>query len=148
MKTETEKLRESAEAQYRKERIDELNEYIEGLFVKLRKIRVKMGRINIFELLTLATWVIVLITYGDGVIATTIWAVWLISWLYELFVYRDKAMELVGNIEGAFETLRILGFMSRDDETGRKRKLRKLRDNPIARLWAQIKKKKQEEVYV
>ena len=146
MKTETERLRESAENQYRKERFEELQAYIDRLMAEAETAFQAHTRYFKLELIALLTWIVTLFTVNGSIIESLAWVLWFALMFTNWVVFQPKITRSVAKLQSCFETLRILGLLDKDDDSG-KRKLRRFRDNPIERLWAQIKSKMQQKVY-
>lgn len=147
MKTETDRLREETEKQYRKERFEELDAYIVTLRDEMEIAFMTSHWHFKLEMIALVLLLILLIAIGDTIITQIVWGFWLGITFLDWFVYQPRVIRSLAKLDSCFETLRILGLISRDDHDGRRKKLRKFRDNPIERLWAKIKRQKQEEVY-
>jgi len=147
METEKDRLKASVEAQYMKERYEELNQYIEKLNKQLRDYFAKLRNCFFLEIIALMVWVGISLTLGDGWIELTAYLVWFLLLVRHWVYLHPKIIGTLAELEGCFETLRILNIISKNDNNRKKRKMKLLKDNPIERLWAQIKRKKQEEVY-
>lgn len=146
MKTESERLKENTDAQYRKERFEELQQYIDALMLEADIAFNAIHSHFKLEMLALVTWIVALVTIGDGIIESFAWGLWFGLAVFDWFIYQPRLTRSLAKLDSCFETLRILGLLNKDNDNG-KRKLKRFRDNPIERLWAKIKRQKQEEVY-
>ena len=146
MKTETDRLREATEEQYRKERFEELQLYIDKLMAEMEVAYKAHNRYFKYEMMALALWILTAILTTNEVLEQIAWLLWFGLFTFDWFYSQPRIIKSLAKLDSCFETLRILGLLNKDDDNG-KRKLRRFRDNPIERLWAKIKRQKQEEVY-
>lgn len=142
--TEMEQLKQNTEIELIKQKLTEINTYLDALFRDLEVARKDSRRANKLELMLLFTMISTLLVDVD-ILWTVAYITWFTFMCRNVFFIYPKRGEIIGEIEGVFTTLEILGMIKRDDDHGGRKKLKVKKISLFERMWQKIKRDKMEE---
>ena len=124
----------------------ELNNYIDLLFEEIQEAMSVRQRNMKFELASLATYLIA-VFLGNPIISSLAFLLFWGIFLYGVMFLSREVDKKMGELDGCFKTLEILGFLEKEHWTKRKKKTLKDLFEPMVKVWRSLKEKMQREPY-
>lgn len=149
--SETEELQKKAKEQYVRERMSELEKYIDRLFSELEAAHRTRAKHGLMMMTVMSVWLIsmlAMVTFGGTWLAITeqaanilFWMVMLVEWIIVL----PRYFGLIDELKGCITTMEILGMIDKRDD-GNKR-IKKYRESWMAKMWEALKSKKMQKAF-
>lgn len=146
--TEMGQLEENTKKQYATERLQELSEYMARL-LKVMDDGLKESK-RWIRLMHISLLVYILtVFFATAVIEALAWLVFLFTLLRLMIVIYPRIRAADAELDGVFETLRILGLMNKDDTMLKRKQKMKRRGilAPIKEAWEESKARSQKKAY-
>lgn len=147
MKTEMDELRKNTLRQKAVEQVQELHEYLDYTIRRMNAARADYLRSALFETAAAGTWIVTAVapTPENHWTFTAGWFIWLFLLIRGHF-FHTVFRQSMGEVDGSFETLYILGYLERDSYDDGKRRTKKLKTSYFKRfkeLFERLNKSKE-----
>ena len=148
MKTELEQLKENAEQQFFKERMQELEDLIEHYGTQIAFYNKRSFNSVLLMWAIVMCDITVYLLNPESVLSNLATLIFWTFFIYTLVTVEAPLQRYLGKMAGAIETLKALGMLP-DQEDGRpkKKKRRKNLFSWVAKAWQDKKEKLQKEAY-
>lgn len=118
--------------------VENLKEYMDQLFVDMDELFEKSKRYTKLEFITLLT-IVVTIFASNFLIMIVAWNVWFFLFIFKTIKIDRPLNKKLGEIDGCFKTLELLGLFEKDPPSGGKKESKKSLLARLKETWGKIK---------
>ena len=149
--SEMKELEKSAKEAYMKQRVDELGEYINGLFDQLELALRRRAKHGLYFMGSWGTWILAIMcdaAFGGpvlGILHDAAFILYIAVFVAEWIFILPHYFGIISELDGCFKTLEILGMMDKRDD-GRRR-IKKYKESWMYKFWESLKSKKMQQAF-
>lgn len=149
--TETEQLKRQADEARARERMSELEQYIQLLFTGLEEAHDAKRRHANLVMATTVTWWISVAALGIlggpimNVVESLAFCLFILVSMREWIFILPHYFGILDELRGCITTLEILGIIEKGQ--GHRKRMKKYQESAIAKVWEALKAKRMREVF-